>query len=60
MSRRSLALAAILIFGIGFILTITTEAEAYYRGRGGVYRGVSIEGAFTGAVITGVYAREWR
>jgi hypothetical protein len=21
---------------------------------------VSIEGAFTGAVITGVYAREWR
>jgi len=53
MSRRTLALAATLIFGIGFILTVTTEAEAYYRGRGGVYRG----GVYRGGVYRGGYYR---
>jgi len=38
MSRRTIvALAASVIFGMGFILTVSTEASAYYRG--GVYRG---------------------
>ena len=50
MSRRTLALAATLIFGIGFVLTITTEAEAYYRGRAGVYR----VGVYRGGVYRGV------
>ena len=57
MSRRTLALAASVILGIGFVLTITTEADAYYRGRAGVYRGAE---AFTGVAITGAYVREWR
>ena len=58
MSRRTIvALAASVIFGMGFILTVSTEASAYYRG--GVYRGGVAE-AFTGVAITGAYAREWR
>jgi hypothetical protein len=51
MSRRTMALAASGIFGIGFILTISTDASAYYRvGRGGVYRG----GVYRGGVYRGV------
>jgi hypothetical protein len=51
MSRRTIfALAATIIFGIGFILTVTTDASAYYRGRGGVYRG----GVYRGGVYRGV------
>ena len=57
MSRRTIvALAASVIFGIGFILTISTEASAYYRGgvyRGGVYRG----GGYRGGVYRGGYYR---
>src|SRR6476659_7270556 len=57
MSRRTIvALAASVIFGMGFILTISTEASAYYRGgvyRGGVYRG----GGYRGGVYRGGYYR---
>ena len=53
MSRRTIvALAASVIFGMGFILTISTEASAYYRG-GGVYRG----GVYRGGVYRGGYYR---
>jgi hypothetical protein len=51
MSRRTLmSLAASVIFGIGFIVTISTEASAYYRGvyRGGVYRGGVYRGGYYG------------
>jgi hypothetical protein len=54
MSRRTLALAATVIFGIGFILTISTEADAYYRGRGGVYRGGVYRGGYYRGVRPGV------
>src|SRR6478609_3621546 len=57
MSRRTiLALAASVIFGIGFILTISTEASAYYRGvyRGGVYRGGVYRGGYYRGVRPGV------
>ena len=57
MSRRTIAaLAASIIFGIGFIMTISTDASAYYRGgvaRGGVYRG----GVYRGGVYRGGYYR---
>ena len=57
MSRRTIvALAASVIFGMGFILTVSTEASAYYRGgvyRGGVYRG----GAYRGGYYRGGYYR---
>ena len=53
MSRRTLALAASVIFGIGFILTISTEASAYRAYRGGVYRG----GVYRGGVYRGGYYR---
>ena len=53
MSRRTImSLAASVIFGIGLILTISTDASAYYRGgayRGGVYRG----GVYRGGVYRG-------
>ena len=48
-----MALAASVIFGFGFVLTISTDASAYYRGgvyRGGVYRG----GVYRGGVYRGV------
>jgi hypothetical protein len=55
MSRRTImALAASIIFGIGFILTISTDASAYYRGgvyRGGVYRGGVYRGVRPGVAI---------
>ena len=62
MSRRTLALAASVIFGFGFILTITTEASAYRRlSRWYFSRAlVSIVEAFTGVAITEAYVREWR
>ena len=59
MSRRTIvALAASVIFGMGFILAVSTEASAYYRG--GVYRGGVYRGGVTEVAITGAYAREWR
>src|ERR1700710_2157786 len=43
MSRRTcMSLVAAVIFGFGLVLTVSTDASAYYRGgvyRGGVYRG---------------------
>ena len=52
MSRRTItSLAASVIFGIGLISTISTDASAYYRG--GVYRG----GAYRGGVYRGGYYR---
>ena len=58
MSRRTIvALAASVIFGMGFILTISTEASAYYRGgvyRGGVYRGGAYRGGYYRGVRPGV------
>ena len=58
MSRRTIvALAASAIFGMGFILTISTEASAYYRGgvyRGGVYRGGVYRGGYYRGVRPGV------
>ena len=58
MSRRTIvALAASVIIGIGFILTISTEASAYYRGgvyRGGVYRGGVYRGGYYRGVRPGV------
>ena len=54
MSRRSImSLTAAVIFGIGFILTITTEASAYRGVRGGVYRG----GVYRGGVYRGGFYR---
>jgi hypothetical protein len=52
-SRTMMALGASVIFGIGLILTFSTDASAYYRGgayRGGVYRG----GVYRGGVYRGV------
>ena len=61
MSRRTIvALAASVIIGIGFILTISTEASAYYRVVVVSTVEVAIAEAFTGVAITGAYAREWR
>ena len=55
MSRRTImALAASVIFGFGFVLTISTDASAYYRGgvyRGGVYRGGVYRGVRPGVAI---------
>ena len=50
-----MSLAASVIFGIGFILTVSTEASAYRAGvyRGGAYRG----GAYRGGVYRGGYYR---
>jgi hypothetical protein len=45
-----MSLAAAVIFGIGFILTVSTEASAYRGVRGGVYRG----GVYRGGVYRGV------
>src|SRR4051812_18565218 len=69
MSRRTImSLAASVIFGIGLILTVATDASAYYRGgvyRGGVYRGgyyrgvrpgVAIGAAAVGAAVVGAAA----
>ena len=56
MSRRTImSLAAAVIFGIGFILTISTEASAYRGVRGGVYRGgVYRGGVYRGGIYRGV------
>jgi hypothetical protein len=55
MSRRTvMSLAASVIFGISFILTVSTDASAYYRGgvyRGGVYRGGVYRGVRPGVAI---------
>ena len=63
MSRRTIvALAASVIFGMGFILTVSTEASAYYRGgvyRGGVYRGVRITGWLLPGRTPGSGGRRW-
>jgi hypothetical protein len=51
MSRRTIySLALSVIFGIGFIATISTDASAYYRRGVGVYRG----GVYRGGVYRGV------
>ena len=48
MSRRTLlSLAASVIVGITFVATVSTDADAYYRGgvhRAGVYRGAAYRG----------------
>jgi hypothetical protein len=55
MSRRTImSLAAAVIFGVGFILTISTEASAYRGFRGGVYRGGIYRGGFYRGVRPGV------
>jgi hypothetical protein len=55
MSRRTImSLAASVMFGIGFILTVSTDASAYRGGfRGGVYRG----GVYRGGVYRGGFYR---
>ena len=53
-----MSLGASVIFGIGLILTISTDASAYYRG--GSITVVSIVVVFTAAAITVSYALEWR
>ena len=51
MSRRTImSLVASVIFAIGFILTVSTDADAYYRRGVGVYRG----GVYRGGVYRGV------
>src|SRR6476646_6923927 len=51
MSRRTImSLVASVIFAIGFILTVSTDASAYYRRGVGVYRG----GVYRGGVYRGV------
>ena len=61
MSRRAImSLVASVIFGIGFILTVSTDASAYYRGgvyRGGVYRGGVYRGGYYRGVRPGDAAR---
>lgn len=66
MSRRSnMALAASVIFSVGIISAVSTDASAYYRGgayRGGYYRGVrpgvaiGIGAAAVGAAAVGAAA----
>lgn len=55
MSRRTIiSVAASVIFGIGFVGTISTDASAYYRGgvyRGGVYRGGVYRGVRPGVAV---------
>jgi hypothetical protein len=55
MSRRTIALALSVIFGIGFLATISTDASAYRRGvgvyRGGVYRGGVYRGVRPGVAV---------
>jgi|GEM_PF-3036266 len=54
MSRRTImSLAASVIFGGGFILTVSTEASAYRAGvyRGGVYRGGYYRGVRPGVAV---------
>ena len=55
MSRRSIALALSVVFGIGFLATISTDASAYRRGvgvyRGGVYRGGVYRGVRPGVAV---------
>jgi hypothetical protein len=49
-----MALVASVIFGVGIILTVSTDASAYYRGgvyRGGVYRGGYYRGVRPGVAI---------
>ena len=69
MSRRTImSLALSVIFGIGFLATISDDASAYYRRgvgvyRGGVYRGaavrrgvaVGVGAAAVGAAAYGAY-----
>ena len=45
-----MSLVASVIFAIGFILTVSTDADAYYRRGVGVYRG----GVYRGGVYRGV------
>jgi hypothetical protein len=56
MSRRTvMSLAATVIFSVGFVLTVSTEASAYRVGyRGGVYRGGVYRGGFYRGVRPGV------
>ena len=60
MSRLTImSLAASVIFGTGLILTISTDASAYYRGgayRGGVYPGGAYRGGYYRGVRPGVAA----
>src|SRR5436190_18348350 len=55
MSRRTIALALSVVFGIGFLATISTDASAYRRGvgvyRGGVYRGGVYRGVRPGVAV---------
>ena len=60
MSRRTLSLAASVIFGFGFILTVSTEASALSRLCVVFIAEAFIAEAFTGVAITGAYVREWR
>ena len=54
MSRRAImSLVASSIFAVGFILTVSTDADAYYRRGVGVYRG----GVNRGVVYRGGYYR---
>jgi hypothetical protein len=51
MSRRTImSLALSVIFGIGFLATISDDASAYYR-RGGVYRGGVYRGVRPGVAV---------
>ena len=51
MSRRTIiSLALSVVFGIGFLATISDDASAYYRRGVGVYRG----GVYRGGVYRGV------
>jgi hypothetical protein len=55
MSRRTyMSLVATVIFGLGLVLTVSTDASAYYRGgvyRGGVYRGGVYRGVRPGVAV---------
>ena len=61
MSRRTISLALSVIFGIGFLATISDDASAYYRRgvgvyRGGVYRGGYYRGGVGPGVALGIGA----
>jgi hypothetical protein len=54
MSRRTISLALSVIFGIGFLATISDDASAYYRRGVGVYRGGVYRGGYYRGVRPGV------
>jgi hypothetical protein len=57
MSRRTIvSLAASIIIGIAGVVTVSTDASAYYRRGGGVYHGHAYRGgAYRGAYYRGGY-----